>query len=167
MRRLSLIAAAFAAMTFIPAAHAQQQSTSPAPPPAPPYGTPITLEQAKKVAVAAEAYARAHNLTEAVAIVEPSGTLVYFFKMDGTQYAGGNVALDKATSAAIFRRPTTAFEGGLRGGNLYLFNLRGMNAVPGGVPIIFEGKLIGGIGASGGTGQEDTATVEAGVAALK
>jgi glc operon protein GlcG len=166
MRRLSLIAVAACAPFIFGSAIYAQQPGSP-PPPAPPYGTPITLEQAKKVAAAAEAEARKNNWTEAVAIVEPNGQPVYFFKMDQTQYAAFNVAMDKAVSSALYRRSTTAFEAGIRGGNLYLFNLRGMNAVPGGIPIVFDGKIIGGIGASGGSGPQDDQVVKAGAAALK
>jgi glc operon protein GlcG len=139
-----------------------------APPPAPPpYGEPITLEQAKKVAAAAEAEAKKLNLNDAIAIVEPNGQLVYFQKMDGTQYGGFNVALDKATSSALFRRPTTAFDAGLKAGATYLLQLRGANAVPGGVPIVINGKLIGGIGISGGNGAEDNQVAIAGAAGLK
>lgn len=78
------------------------------------------------------------------AIVEPNGALVYFQKMDGSQYAAIGVAIDKATAtaSAIYRRPTTAFDAGLRGGNTYLLTLRGMNALPGSVPIVFESKPI-------------------------
>jgi|SRR5450755_737327 glc operon protein GlcG len=169
MRRLSLMTvAACAALIFGTAVHAQAPIPTAAPPPAPPpYGEPITLEQAKKVAAAAEAEAKKLNLNDAVAIVEPNGQLVYFEKMDGTQYGGVNVALDKATSAAFFRRSTMAFDAGLRAGATYLLQLRGANAVPGGVPIIFNGKLIGGIGISGGNGAEDNQVAIAGAAVLK
>jgi glc operon protein GlcG len=169
MRRLSTTAmAAAAAIILATAVHAQQPIAAAAPPPAPPpYGEPITLELAKKIAAAAEAEAKKLNLNDAIAIVEPNGTLVYLQKMDGTQYSGSNVAIDKATSAAIFRRPTAAFDAGLRAGATYLLTLRGMNAVPGGLPIVVNGKLIGGIGISGGSGPQDVQVAEAGVAGLK
>ena len=169
MRRLSLMTvAACAVLMFGTAVHAQQPIAAAAPPAAPPpYGEPITLELAKKIAAAAEAEAKKLNLNDAIAIVEPNGTLVYLQKMDGTQYSGGNVAIDKATSAAIFRRPTAAFDAGLRAGATYLLTLRGMNAVPGGIPIVVNGKLIGGIGVSGGSGPQDVQVAEAGIAGLK
>ncbi len=169
MRRLSLVTvAACAVLMFGTAVHAQQPIAAAAPPAAPPpYGEPITLELAKKIAAAAEAEAKKLNLNDAIAIVEPNGTLVYLQKMDGTQYSGGNVAIDKATSAAIFRRPTAAFDAGLRAGATYLLTLRGMNAVPGGIPIVVNGKLIGGIGVSGGSGPQDIQVAEAGIAGLK
>ena len=166
MQRLSLFGAvATATMMFASIACAQQQGAPP--PPAPPFGSPITLDQAKKVAAAAEAESKKKNLNSAVAIMEPNGALVYFIKMDGTQYAAVNVAMDKALSAALYRRPTAAFDAGLRGGNTYLMTLRNMNAVPGGIPLVADGKLIGAIGVSGGSGPEDVAVAEAGVAALK
>jgi glc operon protein GlcG len=166
MRRLSLYGAVTSATVMLASiAFAQQQGAPP--PPAPPFGTPITLEQAKKVAAAAEAEAKKKNLNSAFAILEPNGAVVYFAKMDGTQYAAFNVAMDKALSAALYRRPTAAFDAGLRAGNAYLTTLRNMNAVPGGIPLVADGKLIGAIGVSGGSGPEDVAVAEAGAAALK
>ena len=89
MRRLSLMTvAACAVLMFGTAVHAQQPIAAAAPPAAPPpYGEPITLELAKKIAAAAEAEAKKLNLNDAIAIVEPNGTLVYLQKMDGTQYS--------------------------------------------------------------------------------
>jgi uncharacterized protein GlcG (DUF336 family) len=162
MRKAILISLAVSTtILFAAEAGAQQQ------PPPPQIGAPITLDQAKKVAAAAEAEAKKNNWNMAVAIVEPSGSLVYFFKMDGTQYGSINVALDKATSAALYRRPTAAFNAGLKAGNTYLMQLRGANAVPGGLPIVVGGKLVGGIGTSGATGDQDTQVSQAGVNALK
>ena len=103
----------------------------------------------------------------AVAIVDPSGSLVYFFKMDGTQYGSINVALDKATSAALYRRPATAFDAALKAGTMFVLQLKGSNAVPGGIPIIIDGKVVGGIGTSGATGAQDAQVSEAALAALK
>jgi uncharacterized protein GlcG (DUF336 family) len=166
MRLLSSFAVvASATVMFASIVYAQQQGAPP--PPAPPFGPSISLEQAKKVAAAAEAEAKKKNLNSAFAILEPNGALVYFAKMDGTQYAAINVAMDKALSAALYRRPTAAFEAGLRAGNTYLLNLRNMNAVPGGIPIVVDGKLIGAIGVSGGSGPEDVQVAEAGAAGLK
>lgn len=166
MRQLSLFGAVVSATVMVASiVYAQQQGAPP--PPAPPFGPPITLEQAKKIAAAAEAEAKKKNLNSAVAILEPNGAVVYFAKMDGTQYAAFNVSMDKALSAAMYRRPTAAFDAGLRAGNTYLMTLRNMNAVPGGIPIVVDGKLIGAIGVSGGSGPEDVAVAEAGLAALK
>lgn len=163
MRRLSLITAVVSAAVLLGSNVYAQQAGSP-PPPAPPFGPPITLEQAKKVAAAAEAESKKNGWNHGVAIVEPNGALVYFQKMDGSQYAVIPVAIDKATASATYRRPTSAFDAGLRGGNTYLLTLRGMNAVPGGIPIVFDGKLIG---AAGGSGDQDVQVATAGAAGLK
>lgn len=157
-------------------AFAQQPAAAPAatpgaapagPPPAPAYGAPITIEQAKKAAAAAIAEAKKNNWRMAVAIVEPSGALVYFEKIDDTQYGSELVALGKATSSAKFRRPTQAFHDGIKAGNAYLLKLEGANPVPGGFPIVVGGKIVGGMGASGGTGEQDAYIVQAGLNALK
>ena len=132
-----------------------------------PLGAPITLDQAKKAIAAAEAEAKKNNWNMAIAIVEPSGALVYYIKMDGTQYGSINVAMDKATSAALYRRPTSAFNDALKGGNTYVMQLRGANAVPGGLPLVVGGKLVGAIGVSGATGEQDTQVSQAAVNALK
>lgn len=169
MSRMTMIAGALGvALLTSTGAFAQAQAPAAAPPaPPPPIGAPITLEQAKSAAIAAETEAKKNNLNVAVAIVEPNGALVYFSKMDGTQYGSINAALDKATSAALYRRPTAAFDAGLRAGNLYLMQLRGANAVPGGLPIVIDGKLVGGLGISGGSGPQDTQVAQAGLAGLK
>jgi glc operon protein GlcG len=161
MRQLTLVTViACAALMFGPATHAQQAAP-------PPNGTPISLEVAKKIAAAAIAESKKNNWTEAIVICEPNGTLVYLERMDGVQYASVNVAIDKAISSALYRRPTTAFEGAIKAGNLYVMQLRGANAVPGGMPIVVDGKLVGGIGVSGGSGADDVHVAQAGLAALK
>ena len=92
-----------------------------------------------------------------IAIVEPNGQLVYYAKMDDTQYGSMKVALNKATSAAMFRRPTVVFHDLLAKGAAftYLLQLEGANSVPGGIPIVVGGKIVGGIGCSGVTGAQD------------
>lgn len=164
MRRLSVVAIAASAAIALACACTVAQAQAPG---LPGVGPPLSLEQAKKIAAAAEAEAKKNNWNMVIVIVEPSGQLVYLQKMDGTQYGSINVALDKATSSALFRRPTTAFEAGLKAGNTYLLTLRGANATPGGVPILIGGKVAGGIGVSGATGAQDHQVAEAGIAALK
>jgi len=129
---------------------AQQAAPPPAPPPD--YGPPITNEQAKAVAAAALAEAKKSNSPMAFAIVGPAGELVYFEKMDGTQLASVEIAQSKARTAVLFRRPSKAFADQYAAGN------RAFTTFPetpvaseGGVPIIVDGKIIGAIGASGGT----------------
>jgi glc operon protein GlcG len=146
--------------------HAQQpKATAPlTPPPAPPYGAPITLAQAKKAAEAAEAEAKKNNMIMAIAVVEPNGELVYFLRMDGTQYASIKIAQDKAISAAIFNRPGKSFRDRVSAGDLSPMALRGAVASAGGIPIVVDNKTIGAIGSSGGN---DELVSQAGADALK
>jgi uncharacterized protein GlcG (DUF336 family) len=132
-----------------------------------PYGAPITLERAKKVADAAEAEARKRNWKMAIAIVEPSGDLVYYVKIDDTQYASAKVAVGKARSAAIYRRPTKAFFDAMESGHPYVATLEGMVGSEGGVLIVENGKLIGAIGVSGGSGAQDGVIAKAGADTVK
>jgi glc operon protein GlcG len=122
-----------------------------------PYGPPITTEQAKKAAAAALAEARANNWAMAAAIVDPNGTLVYFEKIDNTQHASTSIAIDKARSAAIFKRPTKTFQDSLAGGGagLRVMMLRDAVPVEGGVPLLVDGMIAGAIGVSGGTSEQD------------
>jgi glc operon protein GlcG len=145
-------------------ASAQQPAATPPLPPAFSYGPPITLEQAKQVAAAAEAEAKKRNMIMVIAIVEPSGDLVYFQKMDGAQYAAIKNAQSKATSAALYGRPTRTFRERIAKGDLSPMALVGAVASDGGVPIVVNGKTIGAIGTSGGA---DDAVSQAGADALK
>jgi len=133
------------------------------------YGTPVNVETAKKAAAAAVAEAKKNNFTMAIAIVDPNGTLVYFEKMDNTQNGSAAVALDKARSAALFKRPTKAFQDTLAAGGegLRILALQGAVPVDGGLPIIVAGKIIGAIGASGGTSAQDGQVAKAGADAVK
>ena len=129
----------------------------------------IAVEGAKKAAAASLAEARKNGWTMAVAVVGPSGALVYFEKMDDTQIGSVNVSIDKARSAALFKRPTKAFQEALAGGGNGLRVLRLRDAIPveGGVPLTVDGKLVGAIGVSGGTSEQDGQCAQAGVDALK
>ena len=135
---------------------------------APPYGPPITLDQAKKAVAVAQAEARKNKWDVVVAIVDPAGQLVLLEKMDNTQNAASEVARQKASSAALFRRPTKAFQDGLAAGGAGLRILRLEGAVPleGGLPIVVDGKIIGAIGVSGVTSEQDGQIAKAGVDAL-
>jgi uncharacterized protein GlcG (DUF336 family) len=123
-----------------------------------PYGAPIGSEIAKKFASGALAEARRNKWNMAVAIVDPAGDLVYFEKLDNTQAASSVIALDKARSAARFKRPTKALQDVLAAGGegLRLLRLEGAVPVEGGVPIVMDGKIVGAIGVSGGTSQQDS-----------
>jgi len=134
-----------------------------------PYGTPIGVENAKKTAAAALAEARRNGWTMAAAVVDTGGHLVYFEKMDGTQTGSVAVAIGKARSAALFLRPTKAFQDVLAGGGdgLRILGLEGAVPVEGGVPLVAEGTIVGAIGLSGGASSQDGQCARAGADALK
>jgi glc operon protein GlcG len=134
-----------------------------------PYGDPIKLEQARKLIAAAEAEAVKQKWPEAIAIVDGSGHLVAFAKMDNTQLGSIEVALEKAKCAALFRRSTKVFEDGLaKGGeNFSVLKVPGAIPIEGGLPIIVDGKIIGAIGVSGVKPNEDGQVAKAGLDALK
>ena len=134
-----------------------------------PYGFPIALDAAKKVAAPALAEAAKNNWAMVVAIVDTAGDLVYFERMDTTQVGSVAVAIDKARSAARFKRPTKAFQEMLAAGGdgLRVFSLTGAVPVDGGVPIVLDGKIVGAIGVSGGTSAQDGQCAQAGAAALQ
>jgi glc operon protein GlcG len=149
------------------AATAQDARPQPAPPPAPPFGTPITLEQAQAVAQAAMAKASAIGVPNAVAVVEPTGELVYFAKMNGAPYSATQLAQQKAVASARYRRPTKAFFDAVEGGHSFFLTFPGVSATPGGIPLIINGKIAGAIGVSGGNGDQDIQVAGAGVDALR
>ncbi len=134
-----------------------------------PYGPPVSLETAKKAAAAAVAETRKNNWNMAVAVVDPGGNLVYYEKMDNTQLGSAKVAVNKARSAALFKRPTKAFQDALAGGGVGLRVLAIEGAVPveGGFPLIVDGKVIGAIGLSGDTSEHDAQCAKAGADAIK
>ena len=132
-----------------------------APPPPPDYGPPITNEQAKAVAAAAFAEAKKNNWRMAFAVVGPAGELIYFEKMDGTQMASSDAAQGKARTSVMYRRPSKAFADQYAAGNTAFTTFPDRPvASEGGIPIMVNGKIVGAIGASGGTGQQN------GIAAL-
>ena len=143
--------------------------TPPAPSPNVPYGVSITADTAKKLAAAAIAEARKNHWDMAVAVVDTGGYLVYFERMPDTQLGSVEIAIEKAKSAALFRRPTKTFQDALAAGGagLRMLGLTGAVPVEGGIPIIVGGKVIGALGASGGSSDQDGRTAQAGVAAMK
>lgn len=140
-----------------------------APPPPTPYGLAISADQAKKVAAAAIAEAAKNKWNMAVAVVDGSGYLVYFERMADTQLGSVQVSMDKAKTAALFRRPTKSFQDSLAtaGENLRILGLTGVIPVEGGIPIVIDGKIVGAVGASGGSSDQDGKTAQAGAAAFK
>ena len=133
------------------------------------YGPPINLENAKKAAAPALAEAAKNNWNMAVAIVDPSGNLVYYEKMDNTQLGSATVSVEKARSAALFKRPTKALQDALAAGGEGLRVLRISGAIPveGGIPLLMDGKIVGAIGVSGGASNQDGQCAKAGADALK
>jgi glc operon protein GlcG len=147
---------------------AQAQPPSPTPPPD--YGAPISNEQAKDAAAAAIAEARRNGWRMAFAVVDPGGFLVYFEKLDGTQNASVSLAVAKARTSALFRRPSKVFSDQFSAGNTGFMSFPDEArpiASEGGIPIVVNGRLIGAIGASGGTGQQDGIAAMAGASAVR
>ncbi len=154
------------------AGHAMAQTAATAPPISNyliPIGPAVGVEMAKKAAAAAVAEARRNNWLMVVVVVDPDGTLVYLERMDNVQLGSVDVAIDKARSAALYKRPTKAFQDALASGgiNLRVLALKGASPVEGGVPLIADGKLIGAIGLSGDLAEHDGQCAMAGVNALK
>jgi len=133
----------------------------------PPYGSDITLDQAKKIAAGAAAESQKNGWRMAIAVVDNHGFLVYFERMPDTQTASVQIALDKAVASATFRRPTKAFEDGIAKGRTALLGLRGATPIEGGLPVMVGGKVIGGIGVSGANSDQDAAAAMAGLKLLQ
>lgn len=134
-----------------------------------PYGMNVSVDVAKKASAAAVAEARKNNWFMAVAVTDTAGNLVYFERMDNTQTGSINIAVGKSRSAAQFRRPTKVFQDLIAKGSefTYLLGLEGAVVVQGGIPIVQDGRIVGAIGVSGGTGPQDVQVAEAGLAAIK
>ena len=126
----------------------------------------ITLEAAKIMMAAAEAEALKNNWTMAIAIVDAAGNLILFQKLDDTQPGSIAVALNKAKTSANFKRPTKAMEDLVSGGRTVFLAIDGLLPLQGGVPVVVEGKVIGAVGASGGTAAQDEQVALSAVNAL-
>jgi glc operon protein GlcG len=124
----------------------------------------LTLEAAEKVAVAAEAEAKKRNATVVIVIVDDGGYPLVLKRLNDTQVASVEVGIGKARTAAIFRRPSKDFEDQIKNGRLASLVLPGATPLQGGVPLVFDGKVIGAIGVSGNTPQEDEDIAKAGAA---
>ena len=133
---------------------------------APSYGPAVNLATAKKMAAGAIAEAQKNNWNVAVAIVDTHGYLVYFEKMDDTQTASVNVAIEKAKTSGMFRRPSRVFEEGVTKGRVALLGLSGAMPITGGLPIMMGGKVVGGIGVSGVTSDQDEQCAKAGLSGM-
>ncbi len=177
---MTLAACAVAALGSV--AFAQAPAPAPATPAAPPaaggtpdkmpfdipYGTSIGLEQAKQLMAAAEAESKKRNWKMNIAIVDTNGELVMFERMEGAQIASVTISANKARTAARYRRESRLFYNAFEAGHHYVATLDPMLvASPGGFPLIENGKLIGGIGCSGGTGDQDALICKIGADLVK
>jgi glc operon protein GlcG len=127
----------------------------------------LTLDGAKKVAVAAVAEARRNGEGAAIAVVDDGGNLMYLERLDGTFPAGARISIGKARTAALFKKPTAAFEEIIRNGRTPMVALEDFTPLQGGVPLEIDGKAVGAIGVSGAASQQrDEAIAKAGAAAL-
>ena len=153
----ALLAAALTALALLaPSAHAQLASKK-----------ALTLDAAKRIAAAAEAEAKKNKWNVVIAVVDDGGHLLYLQRQDGTQTGSIDVAVGKARTAMAFKRPTKVFDD-LAKTRPSIVSL-GTDAVllEGGVPIAVDGQVIGAVGVSGVTSQQDAQIAEAGIAALE
>jgi glc operon protein GlcG len=171
-----------AALFMVGPAAAQAPATPPAAPAAPaanpldvipekmpfntPYGAPITLERAEAVLAAALAESNKRGWQMNMAVVDSGGNLVTFKRMDGAQLASISISEHKARVAVKYRRPSKLFENAVQSGVLYVMTLDDVVASRGGIPLIEDGKIIGAIGCSGGTGSQDEAICMVGAATI-
>jgi len=175
---MTLAACAIAVMS----SPALAQTPAPATPPAPPssggtpdatpfdipYGVSIGLERAKQVMAAAEAEGKKRNWKMNIAVVDTNGELVHFSRMEGAQIASGTISVGKARTSARFRRESRLFYNAFETGHPYVSTLDPtLVASPGGFPLVEGGKLIGAIGCSGGTGDQDAVICKAGAEVVK
>lgn len=126
----------------------------------------LTLEAAKKIAAAAEAEAKKNNWRVVIAVVDDGGHLIYLQRIDETQTGSIDVAIQKARGAVAYKRPTKVFEEAVAGGRNVILNLPHSMPIEGGLPLVVDGKVIGGIGVSGVTAAQDGQVAKAGADAL-
>ena len=126
----------------------------------------ITLEAAKKMVAAAEAEAQKNGWSVAIAIVDVSGGLIVFQKMDETQMGSIAVSQGKARAAALFKRPSKLLEEAIAGGKQAFLSVEGIVPMQGGLPVVVEGKIIGAVGVSGVTSAQDEQVAQAAIGAL-
>ncbi len=126
----------------------------------------ITLSAAKHIAAAAEAEAMKNKWTVVIAVVDDGGHLVYLQRIDGTQTGSVDVAIKKARTAAAFKRPSKVFEDAIAGGRTALLGINAVLPLEGGLPLVVNGQLVGAIGVSGVTSQQDGMVAKAGADAL-
>jgi len=154
MKTLQNLAISALLAAFTPSAHAEL-----------PVKPVLTLNVAKKIAAAAESEALKRGSTVVIVVVDDGGHMIVLERLDDTQVASVEVGIGKARTAAIFRRPSKVFEDQIREGRVAALALPGATPLQGGIPITVNGKVIGAIGVSGNTPQEDEDIAKAGAAA--
>ena len=159
MRSLKFAAVLCAVALFVAGAAFAQQMPNP-------YGPNISLEKAKAVAAAAAAKAKEMKVNMCIAVVDTGGQLVYFERFDVVQWGSIDVAVHKAKASVQYKRATLALENAVKS-NVHYLTLDGISAIEGGVPIIEGGRIIGAIGASGGSSVQDGQVAQAGTAVIK
>jgi glc operon protein GlcG len=154
MKTLQNLVALLLLVVLTPSAHAEL-----------PVKQVLTLNVAKRIAAAAEAEASRRGSTVVIVVVDDGGHIIVLERLDDTQVASVEVGIGKARTAAIFRRPSKVFEDQIREGRVAALALPGATPLQGGIPITVNGKVIGAIGVSGNTPQEDEDIAKAGAAA--
>ena len=167
MFRMFTLACAVAGALALAAGPAVAQQP-PAPAPMPPYGPPITLDQAKRVMAAAELEAAKNSWQVAITILDSGGNPVMFHKIDNAQLSAATVSEGKARTALEFKRPSKALDDAIAAGGagMRLLALKDITPLEGGVLIVVDGKIIGAIGVSGALSSQDAQAAGAGAAAL-
>jgi len=166
-RMLALVCAfALAAGSAMVPALAQQ----PAAPAAamPPYGPPITLDQAKRAMAAAELEAAKNSLQVVITILDSGGNLIMFHRFDNAQLSATTVSEGKARTALEFKRPSKVLDDAIAAGGagMRLLALKNITPIEGGLPVIVDGKIVGAIGVSGALSSQDAQVAKAGADAL-
>ncbi len=169
MRMARLLFLALVATVVVASAPALAQQPVAPPPPQIPYGPPISLEQAKKVMAGAEAEAMKNKWNVVITVLDSGGHVVAVHRLDGTQLGSIEAARQKAYSAVLYRRPTKVFQDLVAqgGANLRLLSLAGASPLEGGIPIIVNNTIVGAIGVSGVTSEQDAQVAKAGADMLK
>jgi glc operon protein GlcG len=126
----------------------------------------LTLAAAKQLVAAAEAKAVEQNWPVVIVIVDDAGQLLLFQRMDGAMKASIEIAMKKAVSAALYKRPTKSFEEALIGGRQAILGLPDAIPVAGGLPLYLQGEVVGAIGVSGVKAEEDSEVASAASALL-
>jgi uncharacterized protein GlcG (DUF336 family) len=163
-----LCALALAAGSAMTPASAQQPAAPVAAPPQPPYGAPITLDQAKRVMAAAELEAAKNSWSVAIAILDSGGNMVMFHKADNTQLSGITTSAGKARTALEFKLPSKALDDAIAAGGagMRLLALKDITPLQGGLLILVDGKIAGAIGVSGALSAQDDQIAKAGADVL-